>query len=161
MTVDLPEPVGPRKPNMEPLATLKLIWSTAVKWPNRLVSFSHSIMVSAGTGIKNRNPKFETRNSKDRTAQKPSGRGRVTHFECRVWTLFRISNFEFRISFWHIRKCHIRGHSSAKFAFVVIEAHLDAEDLLDTFANGLNIARSEFGFTGDLFDGALEVFVGA
>src|SRR5438477_9921257 len=46
MTVDLPEPFGPRKPKIEPFSTLKLTWSTAVKWPNRLVSLSHSIMVS-------------------------------------------------------------------------------------------------------------------
>ncbi len=48
ITVDLPEPFGPRKPKMEPLATVKLTWSTAVKWPNRLVNSSHSIIVSAG-----------------------------------------------------------------------------------------------------------------
>src|ERR1019366_8002839 len=46
ITVDLPEPFGPRKPKMEPFVTLKLTWSTAVKWPNRLVSPSHSIITS-------------------------------------------------------------------------------------------------------------------
>src|SRR2546425_11660146 len=44
MTVDLPEPFGPRKPKIEPFATLKLTESTAVKWPKRLVSPMHSIM---------------------------------------------------------------------------------------------------------------------
>src|SRR5579859_2506064 len=48
MTVDLPEPFGPRNPKMEPLAIAKLTWSTAVNAPNRLVSPSHSIMVSPG-----------------------------------------------------------------------------------------------------------------
>src|ERR1041385_3751872 len=48
MTVDLPEPLGPRKPKIEPRATEKLTRSTAVKWPNRLVRFSHSIIKSAG-----------------------------------------------------------------------------------------------------------------
>src|SRR5947209_140342 len=48
MTVDLPEPFGPRKPKIEPLATERLTWSTAVKEPNRLVSFSQAIISSAG-----------------------------------------------------------------------------------------------------------------
>src|SRR6478736_3868974 len=46
MTVDLPDPFGPRNPKIEPLATLKLTWSTAVKWPKRLVSPSHTIICS-------------------------------------------------------------------------------------------------------------------
>src|SRR6266540_4112980 len=44
ITVDLPEPFGPRKPKIEPFATLKLTESTALKWPKRLVSPMHSIM---------------------------------------------------------------------------------------------------------------------
>src|SRR5712671_2371004 len=46
ITVDLPEPFGPRNPKMAPLPTLKLTWSTAVNCPNRRVRPSHSIMVS-------------------------------------------------------------------------------------------------------------------
>src|SRR5213083_1126651 len=49
MTVDFPEPFGPRKPKIEPLATESVTWSTAVKEPNRLVSFSQSIIDSPGT----------------------------------------------------------------------------------------------------------------
>src|SRR4051812_3962727 len=48
ITVDLPDPFGPRKPKMEPLATLRLTSSTAVKCPKRLVNPSHSIMISPG-----------------------------------------------------------------------------------------------------------------
>src|SRR5260221_7609294 len=48
MTVDLPDPFGPRNPKIEPLAMENETWSTAVKWPKRLVSASHWIMVSAG-----------------------------------------------------------------------------------------------------------------
>src|SRR5437867_1830457 len=43
MTVDLPEPLGPRKPKMLPLATENVTPSTAVKCPNRLVRFSQWI----------------------------------------------------------------------------------------------------------------------
>src|SRR5437899_424514 len=53
ITVDFPDPFGPRKPKIEPLATENETWSTAVKVPNRLVSFSQEIITSAGTGIKN------------------------------------------------------------------------------------------------------------
>src|SRR5215469_5497737 len=38
MTVVLPLPFGPRKPNTSPCSTLKLMWSTAVKSPKRRVS---------------------------------------------------------------------------------------------------------------------------
>src|ERR1043165_5345232 len=48
MTVDLPEPYGPRKPKIEPLPTEKLTSSTAVKRPILLVRFLTSIMGSAG-----------------------------------------------------------------------------------------------------------------
>ena len=37
MVVDLPAPFGPRKPSTSPFATVRLIWSTAVIDPNRLV----------------------------------------------------------------------------------------------------------------------------
>src|SRR6476620_7238733 len=53
MTVDLPEPFGPRKPKIEPLATANETRSTAVNGPNRRVRFSHSIMGSALTESKN------------------------------------------------------------------------------------------------------------
>src|ERR1051325_5364634 len=43
MTVDLPEPLGPRKPKMDPFATENVTRSTAVKCPKRRVSPSHSI----------------------------------------------------------------------------------------------------------------------
>src|SRR5437764_1308081 len=46
ITVDFPEPFGPKKPKIAPLPTLKLTWSTAVNCPNRRVRPSHSIMVS-------------------------------------------------------------------------------------------------------------------
>src|SRR5262249_10954807 len=59
-----------------------------------------------------------------------------------------------------IRKRHIRSHSRAQFAFAVIESHFDAEYLFDAFADGLDISRRKFGFSRDLFDGALVVFVG-
>ena len=48
MTVDLPDPFGPRKPKIEPLAMENETRSTAVNWPKRLVNASHWIMVSAG-----------------------------------------------------------------------------------------------------------------
>src|SRR6185436_8735923 len=48
MTVDLPEPLGPRKPKMLPFAMLNDTPSTAVKCPNRLVRFSQWIMGSEG-----------------------------------------------------------------------------------------------------------------
>jgi len=47
-TVDFPDPLGPRKPKMEPFAIENETRSTAVKCPNRRVRFSHSIMGSAG-----------------------------------------------------------------------------------------------------------------
>src|ERR1035437_8631226 len=40
IVVDLPAPLGPRKPNTSPLCTFKLIWSTATNSPNRFISFS-------------------------------------------------------------------------------------------------------------------------
>src|SRR5664279_3757155 len=40
MVVDLPAPLGPRKPNTSPLRTSRSIWSTATKLPKRLTSFS-------------------------------------------------------------------------------------------------------------------------
>jgi hypothetical protein len=43
MVVDLPAPLGPRKPTTSPLATEKLTSSTAVKLPNRFVSPSISM----------------------------------------------------------------------------------------------------------------------
>src|SRR6185503_3567305 len=52
MTVDLPEPLGPRNPKIEPFSTEKLTWSTAVKWPKRFVRFSHSIMAALGLGLR-------------------------------------------------------------------------------------------------------------
>src|SRR5213593_2856937 len=55
MTVDLPEPLGPRKPKIEPFATRKLTESTAVKCPKRFVRPSHSIMAAvelASEGMK-------------------------------------------------------------------------------------------------------------
>ena len=52
MTVNLPDPFGPRKPKIEPLATESEKASTADKWPKRLVTLSHSIIVSAGMAVK-------------------------------------------------------------------------------------------------------------
>src|ERR1700676_285188 len=49
MTVDLPEPLGPRNPKMEPLPTENETWSTAVNVPKRFVSPSHSIISSGMT----------------------------------------------------------------------------------------------------------------
>src|SRR5205085_3749850 len=46
ITVDLPEPFGPRKPKIDPLPTLNETWSTAVNVPKRFVRPSHSIIVS-------------------------------------------------------------------------------------------------------------------
>jgi hypothetical protein len=43
MVVDLPAPLGPRKPTTSPRATVKLTSSTAVKPSKRLVSPSISI----------------------------------------------------------------------------------------------------------------------
>src|SRR3990170_3041206 len=37
MVVVFPAPLGPRKPNISPFFTSKLMWFTAVKSPNRLV----------------------------------------------------------------------------------------------------------------------------
>src|SRR5208283_3909789 len=50
MTVDFPEPFGPRNPKMERFWTEKLTRSTAVKLPNLLVRLSHWIMTSWGMG---------------------------------------------------------------------------------------------------------------
>src|SRR5260221_1726034 len=44
MTVDLPEPFGPRKPKIEPLATDSVTRFTAVKEPNLFVRFSQTII---------------------------------------------------------------------------------------------------------------------
>jgi hypothetical protein len=46
MTVDLPDPFGPRNPKIDPRAIEKLTWSTAVNVPKRFVSPSHSIIKS-------------------------------------------------------------------------------------------------------------------
>jgi len=50
ITVDFPEPFGPRKPKMEPLAMEKLTRSTAMKRPKRFVRPLHSIIGSAEPG---------------------------------------------------------------------------------------------------------------
>src|SRR5438477_7550817 len=50
ITVDFPEPFGPRNPKIEPFVTERVTWSTAVNEPNRLVRFSHSIISSEGIG---------------------------------------------------------------------------------------------------------------
>ncbi len=47
MVVDLPAPLGPRKPSTSPRATEKLTASTAVKLPNRLVRPSISISAAS------------------------------------------------------------------------------------------------------------------
>ena len=44
MVVVLPAPFGPRKPRISPFSTRKLMPSTAVWRPYRLVSFSTSII---------------------------------------------------------------------------------------------------------------------
>jgi hypothetical protein len=104
---------------------LKLTWSTAVKWPNRLVSFSQSIMISRATGIKVRNPKleirskFESENSKSQSSDRPLGRNQGC-FALRFSSFLRVSIFEFRISLRHVGECHIGRHSSAKFAFAIV-----------------------------------------
>src|ERR1700738_2968160 len=46
ITVDLPEPFGPRNPKMEPLPTENETRSTAVNAPKRFVNPSHSIIAS-------------------------------------------------------------------------------------------------------------------
>src|SRR5205807_3438629 len=46
ITVDLPEPFGPRNPKIDPLPTLNETWSTAVNVPKRLVRPSHSFIAS-------------------------------------------------------------------------------------------------------------------
>src|SRR5260221_1154864 len=51
ITVDLPDPFGPRNPKMDCFVTEKLTWSTAVKPPNFFVRSSHSIIISAGMAI--------------------------------------------------------------------------------------------------------------
>src|SRR3546814_4989902 len=48
MVVDLPAPFGPRKPSTSPLATDKLMLSTAVNGPNCLTRFFMSIIVLRG-----------------------------------------------------------------------------------------------------------------
>jgi hypothetical protein len=40
MMVDLPEPFGPRKPNISPSSTARFTRSTAVKFPKRIVNWS-------------------------------------------------------------------------------------------------------------------------
>ena len=40
MMVDLPAPLGPRKPMISPRAMRKLMWSTATNLPKRLTRFS-------------------------------------------------------------------------------------------------------------------------
>ena len=39
MVVDLPAPLGPRKPSTSPFSTVKLTWFTASFGPNALVRF--------------------------------------------------------------------------------------------------------------------------
>ena len=46
MVVDLPAPLGPRKPKTWPFGTLKLTPSTAVRWPKVFTSPSTSIIQS-------------------------------------------------------------------------------------------------------------------
>ena len=45
MAVVFPAPFAPRKPKISPSKTLKLMWSTAVKLPKRLVSSLVSITI--------------------------------------------------------------------------------------------------------------------
>ena len=59
------------------------------------------------------------------------------------------------ISFGHIGKGDIGGHAGAQLARLIVQAHLDAKDLLDAFADGLYIARRELGSAGDLLDQVL------
>src|ERR1051326_5425008 len=46
ITVDLPDPFGPRNPKIEPFPTANDTWSTAVNVPNRFVRPSHWIIDS-------------------------------------------------------------------------------------------------------------------
>src|SRR5207237_8235365 len=48
ITVDFPEPFGPRKPKIAPFHNFKLKWSTAVNWPNSRVHHSHLLIVVPG-----------------------------------------------------------------------------------------------------------------
>ena len=51
----------------------------------------------------------------------------------------------------------IRRHPGAEPAFTVIEADLDAEDLLDALSHRLHVARGELGGAGNLLDHAREI----
>src|SRR4029453_4212079 len=46
ITVDLPEPFGPRKPKMDPFPTENETWPTAVNVPKRFARPSHPIIGS-------------------------------------------------------------------------------------------------------------------
>lgn len=50
-----------------------------------------------------------------------------------------------------VGKGHIRGHAGTEFAFTIVQAHLDAEDLLDALPHRLDVGRGELGGAGDLF----------
>ena len=52
IVVDLPAPLGPRKPVTRPGSAVKVTSSTAVKAPYRLVTFSTVIMVLLGAGLR-------------------------------------------------------------------------------------------------------------
>src|SRR5262249_9470423 len=68
--------------------------------------------------------------------------------------------FELRISFWHIRKRHIRCHPGAEFAFAIVQSNFDAENLFDAFTNGLDIARCELSVPRDLLNSPMKIFAG-
>src|SRR5262245_56177182 len=51
---------------------------------------------------------------------------------------------------------YVSSHSRFQFAFTVINANFDAEDLMVAFVAALNVARREFALGVDLFDHAVE-----
>src|SRR4051794_29890781 len=60
---------------------------------------------------------------------------------------------------FHVWKVNVGEHSGSKSVFLVFEADLHAEHLLDPVLDRLNVARGELRFAIDLFDRAGEISV--
>src|SRR5688500_11065787 len=139
ITVDLPEPFGPRKPKIDPRATEKLTSSTAVKLPNRLVSPSHSI-IAPDMG--------------ERRIWKPGNQKGESE-----------SGFLNFLASWlpdsfHVGEKNVSRHAGAELIVFVIQPDLHAEDLFNAVLDRLNVAGRKFRLAIDLLDDAVKIAAG-
>src|SRR5262249_31768324 len=132
MSVVLPEPLGPSRPNTSPVPTARLTRSTAANLPKRTVTSRRSI--TSGPVVGRCIPTIPSF---------PFSRA------CRVC----------RAS---LRQGHgdVRCHAGLEDAVRVGDADLDAKDLMAAFVGTLHIPRRELALGGDLHHGAVKTPAG-